>query len=162
DRQTRLGVRTNRPRVYVVAGLSGGTGSGMFIDLGYVVRRQVEQIGFFDPQVIGLFLLPAVGRKARKNTAILHAFAAFTGLEHFSYPNVAYTSSFDESEEAFAEKVAPFSRCVMLPLPEESSDPEPSKETIAWAADLIYRELVTPLGRSSDKSRAAMAVESEP
>ena len=28
DRTTRLGVRTNRPRVYVVAGLGGGTGGG--------------------------------------------------------------------------------------------------------------------------------------
>jgi hypothetical protein len=161
DRQTRLGMRSNRPRVYVVTGLSGGTGSGMFIDLGYVVRRQLEQLGFVDPQVIGIFLLPAVDRNARKNTAIVNAFAALTELEHFSSPKVAYTSSFDESEEAFAEKVAPFSRCVMMSLPEEGPDLEPTKDTIARVADLIHRELVTPLGRSSDKARAAMAVESE-
>ena len=36
DKATGLGLRTNRPRAYVVAGPGGGTGGGMFLDLAYL------------------------------------------------------------------------------------------------------------------------------
>src|SRR5439155_75916 len=39
---TKLGLRTNRPRAYIVAGLAGGTGSGMFIDLAYLVHHELR------------------------------------------------------------------------------------------------------------------------
>src|SRR5262249_45947346 len=48
-RQTRLGLRSNRPRVYVVAGLGGGTGGGMFLDLAYNLRRQLKSLGYPRP-----------------------------------------------------------------------------------------------------------------
>src|SRR5262249_40148950 len=94
DRQTSLGVRTSRPRVYVVTGLSGGTGSGMFIDLAYLVRHQLQQIGLANPEVVGLFLLPSADRNARKKPALVNAFAALTELEHFSSPKTTYTGAF--------------------------------------------------------------------
>ena len=50
--------RSNRPRVYVLAGLAGGSGSGMFLDLTYTLRQLLKQIGYDQPEVIGLFLLP--------------------------------------------------------------------------------------------------------
>ena len=36
DRTTKLGLRINRPRIYVVTSLAGGTGSGMFLDVVYL------------------------------------------------------------------------------------------------------------------------------
>ena len=51
---------TNRPRVYVLAGLAGGTGGGMFIDLAYTVRALLRQMGYENPDVVGLLLLPSV------------------------------------------------------------------------------------------------------
>jgi hypothetical protein len=57
-RQTRLGLRTNRPRVYVVTSLAGGTGGGMFLDLAYTVRALLRQLGYAQPDVTGLLLLP--------------------------------------------------------------------------------------------------------
>ena len=59
QRQMQLGIRTNRPRVYVVAGLGGGTGSGMFIDVAYLVREELRRLGYQNPDVVGLFLLPS-------------------------------------------------------------------------------------------------------
>jgi hypothetical protein len=56
--RTGLGLRTNRPHVYIVASLAGGTGSGMVVDLAYVVRAQLRQGGYEPPSVIGLFNLP--------------------------------------------------------------------------------------------------------
>src|SRR5262249_25336933 len=48
---TGLKIRGRRPRVYLVAGLAGGTGGGMFIDLAYVVRDLLKQLGHA-PEVI--------------------------------------------------------------------------------------------------------------
>ena len=45
DRHSGLGVRTNRPRVYIVANPAGGTGGGMFLDLGYLARHVLRQDG---------------------------------------------------------------------------------------------------------------------
>ena len=45
--QTRLGneFRSDALRVYVVASISGGTGGGMALDIGYAVRAILEKLG---------------------------------------------------------------------------------------------------------------------
>ena len=65
NKNTRLGLRTNRPRVYLVANLAGGTGSGMLIDAAYVARAQLRQLGYAEPEVIGLLFLPTTGPKSQ-------------------------------------------------------------------------------------------------
>ena len=64
DKATKLGLRTNRPRAYIIAGLGGGTGSGMFIDLAYAVQMQFRKLGYAAPEVVGLFFLPTWRRTA--------------------------------------------------------------------------------------------------
>jgi hypothetical protein len=151
DRQTRLGVRSNRPRVYVIAGLGGGTGSGTFIDVAYVTRYLLRGLGYQDPDVVGVLLLP---NAARQSPALGNAFAALTELNHFSLPQVTYQAFFDEQEEPISDPAAPFSRCVMVPLPEEGKDPTPTRDLAGLVGDALARELVTPLGRRLDDERA--------
>src|SRR5207244_3393341 len=57
-RLTGLGMRTARPRVYVVASLAGGSGGGMFLDLAYVTRAALRDLGHADADLVGVFLLP--------------------------------------------------------------------------------------------------------
>lgn len=45
--------------IYIMAGISGGTGSGCFIDTCYIVRDIVEKMGI-DGKLYGLFFLPDV------------------------------------------------------------------------------------------------------
>src|SRR5207237_9443568 len=56
--QTGLGLRSNRPRVYVVAHLGGGTGSGMFLDVAYGVKHLLTHMGYARAEIVGIFLLP--------------------------------------------------------------------------------------------------------
>ena len=49
--------RTGRPRVVIVAGLGGGTGSGMAIDLAFLSRHLLRRFGDA-PVVAGWVLLP--------------------------------------------------------------------------------------------------------
>ena len=47
--------------VYIFAGISGGTGSGCFIDTCYIVRRVMFELGWFSlVKIMGLFFLPDV------------------------------------------------------------------------------------------------------
>src|SRR5260370_41106383 len=55
---TGLGVRSNRPRVYVVASLAGGTGSGIFLDLAFTARTLLKELGYAQPDLGGLVVTP--------------------------------------------------------------------------------------------------------
>lgn len=51
---------TGNLNVHICAGISGGTGSGTFIDVCYLVRRALEEIGKPESRVCGYFFLPDV------------------------------------------------------------------------------------------------------
>ena len=88
-RQTGLGLRTNRVRVYVVTNLAGGTGSGMFLDLAYNIRALLKQAGYQQPDVVGLFLLPNVDRNRTRTLTLGNACAALSELVHyFAQPGI--------------------------------------------------------------------------
>jgi hypothetical protein len=158
-RQTGLGIRMNRPRVYVVAGLAGGTGSGMFLDLAYVVRSLLRQLGFERPEVIGLFFVPAVTDTSAQVVAVGNAHAALTELNHFNSPRNTYSLNCDSREAPVTGPVVdaepPFSRCVLLPLADSSP------RSLALAAHFLAAELTTPLGRSADMGRRQQLQQTE-
>src|SRR5262249_1732656 len=51
--QTKLGLRVSKPRVYLITGLAGGTGSGMFLDLAYTIRARLRHLGHYQPDLVG-------------------------------------------------------------------------------------------------------------
>jgi serine/threonine protein kinase len=150
DKNTGLGVRHNRPRVYVVCSLSGGTGSGMFLDLAYVVRSLLRQMGHDRPELIGVFFLPAAERLPGRVLALSNTYAALTELNHFSSLEVTFSARYDTREQPITDPAPPFARCVLLPLPGGSVGPE---KVIATGAACLFHELVTPVGRAVDSRR---------
>lgn len=155
ERQTRLGIRTNQPRVYIVTGLGGGTGGGMFLDVAYIVREQLRRLGYPRPDVVSLLLLPAADAAAKKSPALANTFAALTELHHFSATENRYQAFFDDSEEPIHDAGPPFARCVVMPLPPANSDATGDRSVAALAGDFLCRELITPLGRTAAQIRAA-------
>ncbi len=54
-------IRSNSVTVYIFAGISGGTGSGCFIDTCYIVRKLMEENGWAAAsKIMGFFFLPDV------------------------------------------------------------------------------------------------------
>jgi hypothetical protein len=156
DRRTGLGVRSTYPRVYVVTGLAGGTGSGMFIDLAYAVRRTLRQLGYARAEVIGLLLLPAPERGTKATREVANTFAALTELRHFASPGVTFRASCPEAVDPHAAPAAPFSRTILLQLPATADGPAAVREVTAHAGDFLCRSLTTVLGRAADEGRAAL------
>lgn len=52
--------KTGELDVHICAGLSGGTGSGTFLDVCYLVRKALIEIGMRDEKISGYFFLPDV------------------------------------------------------------------------------------------------------
>jgi serine/threonine protein kinase len=161
DRRTGLGLRTTHPRVYVVTSLVGGTGSGMFIDLAYTLRRTLRQLGYPRAEVVGLLLVPTVERGRESARAVANAFAALAELRHFAAPGVTYRGSYPDAEDRHAPPAAPFSRCVLLQLPATADGAAALRELTAQAGDFVCRGLTTALGRAADEGRAALQLPEE-
>lgn len=146
-RRTGLGLRSNRPRVYVVTGLTGGTGSGMFLDLAWAVRRTLQQLGHARAEIVGVLLTPSVDHGAVPR-AVANGFAALTELKHFA--GAAAVKATPSSQQP------PFDRCVLLPLPSTADGPAALAEVTNLAGDFLCRELTTALGPVADKNRAEL------
>jgi hypothetical protein len=174
---TGRSVRTNRPRVYLVAALGGGTGGGMLLDLAYLVRQQLRRIGYTDPDVTGVLLVPPAGgnvsQLARANT-----FAALTELHHFSRPETAFVSTADDGT-LLRDNDPPFTHTVLMSGYEYEAEaasvtqtnfprrkPGSSTATLkgtsrdedrpdpaAAAAEYLRLDLFTPVGRTAEQVR---------
>ena len=56
----RAGLGKAAMDVYIFAGISGGTGSGCFIDVCYIVRDVIKSMGIGGANIMGFFFLPDV------------------------------------------------------------------------------------------------------
>ena len=152
EKHTKLGLRTNRPRAYILTGLAGGTGSGMFIDLAYLIRHEMRQVGFLKPEVVGMFFLPPADKNSSRNAGLGNTFAALTELHHFQTKGRRYQTAFDKSEAPVVDSEPPFARVTLVPLPKSPIAKDQAAAT-SQAARALYHELLTPTGRVADEVR---------
>lgn len=135
QRNTNLGLWSNRPRVYIVSSLCGGTGSGMFIDTAYMVRHQLRALGYSEPDVVGVLLLPTAERNQLRTQALANCFAALTELNHFSLAGTSFEASFDDRNGQINDSAAPFTRFYLIPMtsvsPTQSSQAGPARPSLA-------------------------------
>lgn len=157
DKQTGLGLRSSRPRVYVIANLAGATGGGMYLDLAYVIRHELRQFGISQPDVVGMLMVPHVDRSVPKSLAIVNAFAALLELYHYSSPFSFYEAKLDTKQPPLQDADRPFVRCALVPLP-KNHDSRSLRQTATMLAASIYQEMFTPIGRVLDESRSAYQV----
>jgi len=91
----RYGIKvlTTQINVFVVASLSGGTGSGMLIDMGYCVRKWLQSEG--SPTVIAIVPMPTAFAGISVGDRVLtNGYAAMMELSYFSDYRTEYVSQF--------------------------------------------------------------------
>jgi len=72
---TGLEVDGSAPRVFVIASISGGTGGGMALDLGYAVRFLLAELGYDDQGVCGILAYSTGRHPNEKKLAAANAYA---------------------------------------------------------------------------------------
>ncbi|MCS6865876.1 MAG: tubulin-like doman-containing protein [Gemmataceae bacterium] len=152
DHITQLGLRSNRPRAYVVANLAGGTGSGMFLDVAYLIRHELRQVGYLKPEVCGVFFVPPAGVRVPRTPALGNTYAALAELYHFQSKASRYQAAFDKMEAPLTDGDAPFARVAVLQLP-PNAEAGATDPVLGTAARTLYQELLTPAGRIVDTDR---------
>lgn len=158
---TDLGIRTQTPRVYVVTGLAGATGSGMFLDVAYLVRELLRKQGQSRAEVVGLFYLPSTEGQGIRSTALAEAYAALTELQHFASGQAPFSAKYPDGHapgatRAMTDTGPPFERCICLSLPAPTSATSAENtipETVTLAGQFLYREIATPFGQAVDTAR---------
>ncbi len=150
--QTMLGVRSNRPLAYVVAGLAGGTGSGMFLDLAYILKHELRGVGYRKPEAVGVLLVPPADHKSPKTAALANTFAAVAELHHFA-AGAKYQTKFDNNEAPITDTEGPFARCAVVQLPRVPKAHDLNR-AFGLAARGLFVELLTPAGRVTDYVRS--------
>ncbi|MCI0641224.1 MAG: protein kinase [Gemmataceae bacterium] len=154
----RVAPRCRLPRVYVVANLAGNTGSGMFLDVAYVVRQVLRKQGYAQPDVVGLLFVPPTEGGGQSSAGFANAYAALTELRYFSATkkfSANYTSGEGQKELRFSEVGPPFARCFLTPLPFRRTASEDSTQAIETASQFLYRDLATMVGTGADEKRKA-------
>jgi hypothetical protein len=83
DKHKIKNVNTEKINIYVITSVSGGTGSGMFIDFGFLIRN------LFKNQVISscYIVLPKIFQGYGKERVYANGFAALQELEHYNFKN---------------------------------------------------------------------------
>lgn len=169
DKLTRLGVGTNRPRVYIVAGLGGGTGGGMFLDAAETARLKLTQLGLNESEVVGYFLLPRVDTDESKAQPVANAYASLRELNHYTREPATFSALYDERDAVTAPSRPPYDRAFCFPYQygDEESQVALNRYTgqgIDAVADLLFKDLFSSLGRMADRSRgrASGKQDSEP
>lgn len=84
---TIKGAEKAKPTVFITGSFTGGTGSGIFIDMGYLIRDLIQDV----KELFGLFLLPSKPSSIR-GFEVLYAnsFGALRDLEHFNQVESVY------------------------------------------------------------------------
>jgi hypothetical protein len=151
--RTGLGVRTTRPRVYVISSLAGGSGSGIFLDLAYVLRDLLQRQGQAEPDLVGLFFLPSVERRPLQRLALANTVSALTELSYFAQ-GLGFSARYFDRDAIVEGAASPFGRCILMPLSDKPSLPQ-GGQAAAQAAEFLFRDLCTPLGRASESARSS-------
>ncbi len=131
------------PRIVLVASISGGTGSGMLLDLAYAARTELRTAGFPNAPVDGV-LLHSTPVGAGRDKAILNAVATLCELDHFSTPGSFYPGEQLLQTPPFHGNNQTFTTTQFLHLGEDLTGTDWLR-AVDNVAELVYCRLLTNL-----------------
>ncbi len=156
-KSTGLGLRSNWPRVYVATSLWGGSGSGMFLDLAYIVRAVLRELSVGRQEIIGLLALPPPHLEADdSDLRAANTYAALREVSHFQTPGERFRARYEAKSPAVEEALPPFARCTLFGAPGPVGHNYFAELATAAAGGLQW-ELLTPLSQAIQEAEPAGA-----
>jgi len=137
--------------VYVVCSVCGGTGSGMFIDVAYVLQDIFRGRGMSElATVTGVLVTPKVFRAANQQNLRPNAWAALKELNYFmvtpatekKYPRISYLDKYSVDC-----RERPFKVCYLLdPIAQDGTNIEGMENFAPMAVDALFVLVGSKLG----------------
>ena len=149
---TGLEFAVRQPRVFVVASIAGGTGSGMVLDVAYAVRSILAKLDLPDANVHGILMHSTPQGTRDRDKAIANSYAALSELWHYSRPGKCYPGDRGCGLPAFHGNNRTFSSCYFQHLGDDLTDLQFDVATDP-IAEYLYSSTMTPAAQFFDKCR---------
>ncbi|MBV9124964.1 MAG: protein kinase, partial [Planctomycetes bacterium] len=148
--ETGLALRENRPRIIVLAAAGGGS-SGLLVDLGYSLRRLLNQMRQPEAEITAFVFCGAPEDPATPAAEQANLYATLTELNHFSDENIHFAAQYGADGPRILDQGQPFSSVYLLKLVHRN--PEGLRDAVAHLGSYLFHELTTPLGLRVERSR---------
>jgi eukaryotic-like serine/threonine-protein kinase len=153
--RTALEFRGGAPRVYVVASISGGAGSGMSLDVGYAVRTALDKMNAVDAPIVGIFL-HAAGRDPRHcDLAKVNSYAWLTEYNHLHRAGGAFPGDDSCGMPPLPAGRRAFDAAYLVDVEIDAEGGETSQDSAAKIAEYLYLDALTPAQSFLDQCREA-------
>jgi len=93
NNHTQIESDNTRPAVFITGSLTGGTGSGVFIDIAYMIKKQIQGLD----DVFGLFLTPGRDYMGKDNILYCNTLSSLCSLEKYNQPGQQYNMDWPDS-----------------------------------------------------------------
>ncbi len=140
------------PQVFLVGSISGGSGSGMLLDLAYMLRQVLGERGFHDESIVGILSHATDRHSNRRDLAVANALAFLVELNHYSQPAGHFPG--DSSSGVASHSGPTFSHTYLVHLGDELTH-EAWEESTDQLAEYTYRNIATTASRFFHRCRAA-------
>jgi hypothetical protein len=112
-------LRNEAPRVFLVAGLGGGTGGGMLVDLAHAVRQLLRELKLPGGDVAALLIHASGPQASEKTRAQINACATLHELQHWA-GGATFPGTPERGLSASLPGVLPFDDCYLFCQSEEA------------------------------------------
>jgi serine/threonine protein kinase len=144
-------LRTEEPRVVVIGSMSGGVGSGMFIDLCYMVRRVLLESGASSPDVDGYLMAASRSSKGPSDIRRVNTFALAQNILDFTQPGATFSVDYDGTGETH-QFTGPPCQAIYYFDGDAESLPEPRASAVAdLVADVAIGSATKGIGKELDR-----------
>ncbi|MEX0710726.1 MAG: tubulin-like doman-containing protein, partial [Pirellulales bacterium] len=138
-------LRDESPRVFIVSSISGGTGSGMLLDVAYTARQMLTDLGYSGDNVCGMMVHGTMLKGAANDLRKANAYATLTELNHFNSHAGAHRGGPLAGLPAGEPSDRPFGDCYLVHLGDGLTEPELALATDK-VAQYLYLDAATVCG----------------
>lgn len=143
--------RTRGVNVFIICSLCGGTGSGIFLDMAYLVRRLIEHNGIRQEYcfVNGILVLPQAFATVASDAIMANAYAALRELNYYTreggfsavYPDTMHVDIHNR----------PFNICYLVDAVNENGKMLTGLEELApMIAESVFLQIGSQVGRATE------------
>lgn len=141
------------PRVYIVASVGGGTGSGMFIEAAYAVRNALSRMGLPNHEVYGVLCYWTDRRSTSLDLTIGNACASLREWRHFSHADNQFPGEPECGLPPSTRGQRPFEDTYLVHLGDGLNESD-YQSRLTNVAEYLFRNAFTDSSQFFDRCRA--------